>query len=350
MDEGAGAATGDEPGGLDDALGADGGPDEGPLGRLVDQVGLQLVHAGGVLFDVVAVVQTLVDDDVHPGQRQGDVGSRLDGQPVLRLARGRGVAGVHHHQLGAALDRPGQLLDLGVVHVLAQVRPDQRDHPAVLHVRDLGRAHARAVGQLVGHFAGTSALRPARSAVVGRAKGLGQGVEPGTTEAVDEEGHGLGAVLLADLVQALGGLVERVVPAHRAEHLFAPLLSPDQRLLQPVGVVQQAGAPGTARAEVALGEGMRGVADQLGDPALLDVGEQTAFPEAHLAERGDHLVAIGLRVGALAAVHAETLGRQAGAHGRQAQAAAADLDELSAADGHLASQSWATTVATGVPC
>ena len=72
-------------------------------------------------------------------------------------------------------------------------------------------------------------------------------LEERPAEAVGEEGDLVGAALLLDLQELLRGEVEGLLPGDVLEVLLpARAGPPEERLLQPVGVVEEAGAAGAA--------------------------------------------------------------------------------------------------------
>ena len=92
--------------------------------------------------------------------------------------------------------------------------------------------------------------------------------------------------------------LERLVPRDRGPLLLAALLPPDERRLEAVGVEVRADAAGAARAEAAPAERVVGVALDLPELAVADVGDRAALPEADVAEGGHRADAL---VGAAAA-------------------------------------------------
>ena len=57
---------------------------------VVERVLLQLLEAGRVVLDVLAVVEALAHDHVHPREQESEVGAGFDGQVELRFAGGDG--------------------------------------------------------------------------------------------------------------------------------------------------------------------------------------------------------------------------------------------------------------------
>ena len=236
-----------------DQLRFDAGLGIAPLGGLVGHVILQLVEPHGVGFDVGLVETVFADDHVHPGQEEGDVGSRLDGQPISRLARGGGKARIHHHQLGAPIEGRGQFLHLGIVHVLPQVASDQGDASGVLDIDVFRGAHALAIGQPEPHFPRTAALGVGRRCDVGGPMGHDQVLEPGASVAVGKQGQGFGSVFLFHFEEVFRYFVQGLFPRNLFELLFAPLApGSDQRFFESVRIIQQTGRPEAPRTEPAF--------------------------------------------------------------------------------------------------
>ena len=113
------------------------------LGRVRLQVRAQVLEALGVRLNVLAVVQLLLDDGVHQGVQQRDVGAGLELQHVGGVALQRLAARVHHDQGLAPL---GRLLEVGRRDrmVLGRIGADHDDHVGVLDRGEWGRDRARA--------------------------------------------------------------------------------------------------------------------------------------------------------------------------------------------------------------
>ena len=281
------------------------------------------------LLDVLAVVEPLGHDDVHPGEEEREVGPGLDRQPVARLARGGREARIDDDDGRPLGDRAREVLHLRVVHVLAEVRADQREAAAVADVEDLGRADRRSERELEADLARAAALRVRRSGDVGRAVREEEVLEERAAVAVREERDLVRSALLLDLQELLGREVERLLPGDLLEGLVAALSRPAQeRRLQPVRVVEEARSARAARAEPPLRKRVLGVADDLRDAAVLHVREDAALPEAELAEGRDDRVAVGAGVVDDVAVEPPPLRHEAGSGDGGSEARAADLDEL----------------------
>ena len=245
------------------------------------------LEAEAVRGHVVLVVEPLADQHVHPGEEEREVGPRLDGQVVPRLARRDREAGVGHDDRGAVADRVGELLHLRVVHVLAEVRADEDEAAGVLDVGPLGGADRLPEGQLEAHVARAAALGEGRGGRVRRAEGLQRVLEERPADAVAEEGDGFGAVLRLDLQHLLGDVAQGLVPGDLGPLLLAAHARAHERRAHPVGVEVRADAPGSPRAEAAARERVVRVALDLPQDAVPDGGDRVALPEAEVAEGRD---------------------------------------------------------------
>src|SRR5664280_2629088 len=339
MDERRGPRARDHARRLDDEFGADRRLREGPLGGLVRDVRLELHKAGRVGLDVLAVVEALFDDHVHPREEEGEVGPGLDREPVPRLARGGREARVDGDDRRAARDRRREVLHLRVVHILAEVRPEERDDARVRDVEHLRRADGCPVCELETDLARPAALPVGRRRDVRRAVGKQEVLEERAAESMREERDLLRSGLLLDLQELFGREVEGRLPGDFLESLVPALAVPAQeRLLEAVRIVEETHAAGSARAEVAIGERVIGVSLDLRDAAVLHVREEAAFPEAELAERRDDPVAVRSGIVDDVGIEAPPLRGEAGACRGDRDARAPDLDELAPALGHLVLQ------------
>ena len=88
--------------------------------------------------------------------------------------------------------------------------------------------------------------------------------------------------------------IQRLFPGGLAELAFAACADAHQRREHTVRVVGGGNTGLPARTQLALGVRMIGIAVQLDDAAVFDLGQQAAAPDAHLAHAGD--VAVALRV------------------------------------------------------
>ena len=269
-----------------DELGVQARLQRGPLGRVARHRRRELLEARRVRLDVRAVVAALADDHVQPGQQQRRVGAGADGQPGLGLGRRRGEARVHHDEVHAARDGLGEVLDLRVVHVLAQVRADEHEAVRARDVEHLGRAGVGAEREIEGHVARAAALGERGRAEVGGAICGQEVLEPGGAGAVVEQRHRLGPVLRAQRVELGRDDRQRLFPRHRLELVVATRAHAHHGRDQAVGVVHLPYAAHAARAQLAVGQRVPWAAHDLGDAVALRVRLDAALPEAHLAHRG----------------------------------------------------------------
>ncbi len=272
------------PRGLADQRRVEAGLGGGPLGRgrldLLDE----LVEAESVLRDEGPVVPAFGDEDVHPRQQQGEVGARLDRQPVLRLARRHRVARVDHDDRDPARHRVGELLHLQVVHVLAEVRTDQHQAVGVLDVGRFGRAEALAVGQVEADVARAAALCERGAGHVDAPVALQHVLDEAHADAVVQHGDRFRPVRALDLLHAVGDVRQRLVPGRRLPRVLAAFAGPDQRRAQAVRIVDRARRAAAARAQPSAALRVDGIALELPHLAVAHRGEAGTAPEAHLAE------------------------------------------------------------------
>ena len=150
-----------------------------------------------------------------------------------------------------------------------------------------------------------------------------------------EKGDGLRPVLPADLFEFARRKVERGIPGDFLEGLLAPLPAAAQkRFLQAVGIVEETRAPGPARTEASPREGMLGIADDLRDPAVLDVRQDAALPEAELAEGRHDPVAVGGRIMDTVGIESPPVGKKTGPERGRPEARPADPDEVASGSCH----------------
>ncbi len=73
---------------------------------------------------------------------------------------------------------------------------------------------------------------------------------------------------------------------------------------------------------------MLGIALDLGDPAVLDVGQHAALPETELTEGGHDLVTLGAGIVRPVRVQPPPLRREPRTHRRRTSGSGTDLDEI----------------------
>ena len=202
-----------------------------------------------------------------------------------------------------------------------------------------GEPTPRAERELEPDLARPAALSVGRRRDVPRPVGEKEVLEEGAAEAVGEERDLLGAELLLDLQESLGREVERGLPGDFLEGLVTPVAAAAQeRLLQPVRIVEEAHAAGAARAEVAVRERVLGIALDLRHAAALHVRADAALPEAEFAERRDDPVAVRAGIVDDVGIEAPPVRGETGAGGGRGDARAPDPDELAPVLGHLVSR------------
>jgi len=212
------------------------------LRRIILGVFLQRLVAAGPVGDEFLVDQVLLDDGVDHRVQQSDVGIGLELQHAPGVARQIAAPRVGVDQLGAAL---GGVLHPGRRHrvVRGRVGADQEDHLGVLDVVHLVRHRARADALEQRHHRRGMAKARAMVDVVLAEAGAHQLLEQvglfvralGRAEAGERV-----LVLLADLPQPLGRLVEGDVPRHLLEYL-APVggIDGEHRGLREAGLADQ---------------------------------------------------------------------------------------------------------------
>ncbi len=280
-DGGPGLAHG--PRGFADLLGGQISDRLGPLRRELTHMGSELIEALRVLRHIRRVIEPLRDENVDPGEQESDVGARPNGQPPVGF-RGRGrETGIDRDELRAARQAGGEGRDLRGEDVLTEMGPDQDDELRLLEVDRFRRAQALAEGERIADIPRAAALREGGFRAVRRTVGLHEGSEEAGPDAVREEGNRLRAVFLLDGLELRGEEVERFVPTRPLELAFSALPGTQQRVLQPVGVVEEAGACVAARAQAAFGQWVIGIALEPDHLAFRYRSQNTAAPEAHLA-------------------------------------------------------------------
>ena len=208
------------------------------LGRVVLGALLELLEPHAPLVHELVVVEILLDDHVDPAECERRVGAGADLQEQIGLLGHLAEARVDDHELGAAL--------LAVrVHPVPQKRlrcdgvaAPQHYEVGVHPVRLIGAEAAVGAG-LEPHVAGV-----ADGAVAARVRAAEQVRElvvqpaPRARRALGE-GERLGPVLVAQLGQLVGYLVERLVPGDLLPLAAAALAHALERLLQAVRVVHE---------------------------------------------------------------------------------------------------------------
>ena len=245
----------------------------------------------GPLAHKVPVKELMLQDVPDPGEHQGHVAARPDGQPHVGLGGVRGHAGVDDHGLdplgpqvadhaaaaggaGVGGGRPPehQGLDGGLVGEVELQRVGIGNagiHPAVHHG--------------VGQHPGQIALGAARLEPVGRAEDVaeaGDAPDLRVAAAAGGAGHRLRSVLLPHLHQALCDVLQRLVPGGAAPLVFPPLARADERILVAVGVIEGLDARQALGAHAPLAHRILRVALELDHPAVAHRGQHAAVGDA----------------------------------------------------------------------
>ena len=229
------------------------------------------------LVHELVVVEILLDDHVDHAERERRVGTGTDLQEQVGMLGHLTVARIDDDELRAAL-----------LHVLERPLPVQklgRGGVATPQHHEVGALPVRLVGAEAAVGAG---LQPHVGAVADSAVAAGVGAAEQVRELVVqvrlgavrafEEAESLGAVLVAQLGQALGHLVERLVPGDLLPLALAALTRALERSLQAVGIVLEV-LPAIllqAGAHVALVVRIVGVALDLHDAPVLLRAEHAA--------------------------------------------------------------------------
>ena len=273
---------------LADLLGIEPRDGRGPLGRVLGHMLLQLLEAVAPLAHELPVDQALVDDGVQHGQRERGVGAGTQRQPQVGLGGRLGVARVHDHDLQAVL------LQVGVA-----VHAAQRGGTGVHAPEDeaLGAGEVRLERRPAGH-AGLGHERgdPAQKGVVEAVRRAELVQEAAARPVVGarraaRRGHGLGAALVLDLVEAVGNLLDRLVVRDLLPLALALGTHALQRVVDAGGVVDVQQRARAAAAQSAMVR-VIGIAFDLDYVAILNVGEHAAVSMAEIAERLDHRDAV----------------------------------------------------------
>ena len=205
-----------------------------PLRRVVAHVLGQLLEADRVAFEIVCVAQVFADQHVHPRKQQGNIGARLDRQPVFRLARRNREARIDGNQRDVFVDRLGECLHLCVVQVFADVRTQQHDAVRIGHVGALRRARGLAEGQPEANVTGTAALGECGFGMAVRAISAQQMQEMAAAGAMMQHEPSLWPGVVGDALHLLADEIQSLVPGHFLERLSAIDGHPHQRFLEPV--------------------------------------------------------------------------------------------------------------------
>jgi hypothetical protein len=206
---------------------------------------------------VSAVGMAVAKRHVHHGARQRAVGAGTQRQVHVGLLRRAGAIGVDHHQPGPArLPRPGDMghhVDLRV-HRVAAPHHDEAGSghlarigagPAPDAGDPAGLAHRRADGRLLAGIA-HDMPQPVDAVALHEAHGAGEIIWPHRGRAMRDCGVG----------ERCGDAVERLIPANSSKIPAALGAGAQQRMGQPVRVMDAIGVAGDLRADHPLGIGV----------------------------------------------------------------------------------------------
>ncbi len=228
---------GESAGELADFAGGNAGPLRHPLRRESRRRLAQGREPVGERSQVPQVRAPFLEQDMEDREQEQGVGARADGEVLVRLGRRLGAAGIHHHQLAAALPQ-----------LVQPARDSARRHQAAVRGARIGAEHEEEAGpvdvghrqeelvaehlqgrehvrELVDRGGGESGARSQRAGEERDAEHRRVGVDAGVPQV---ERHRAPAVLPLHRRQPLAGLVESRVPGDGAPPLaFAPLGLPD---------------------------------------------------------------------------------------------------------------------------
>ncbi len=263
------------------------------LGRPLQRAFTQCGKAYGVLRDVVVIEPVVRDEFVHQGIGQRGVGAGTQLHMVVALLGGVVAPGVDAHQLGA--------IALGALRVSPEMQiagdavaaPDE-DELAVFELLDV-QPHLAADDRLESGLArggANGAVEQAGAELVKKARRHAFALYETQRAAVGIGQDGL-RVTGGNLLEPLGDVVQRFVPAHRGELAAAFGADSLHRLQQAVWVI---GALGIARdlgAQRAVRGGMVGVAAHADGHAISHGDEQGAGVGAVVRAGGAHEGVLG---------------------------------------------------------
>ena len=257
---------------------------------------LQFLRAEAVAFEIVLVLQTVPEQDVHHAQGQGAVGPRADGNPPVAFLRRLAAVRINGDDLRAGLAGPVHQRPL--MHVGdGGVRPPVDDVPGedrVLGVDDRPRAE----GDIAAHRPGGGADRPVEQA------GAESVEKPPVKAGVMQFAHRAGIAVRQDrlgAVRAGGNLPELagdgrdcLGPGDRLEFALALFADAAQGPGQTIGMVNAVEVMGDLGAQIPVGEGVLLVAANLGGPAVIDGHADAAGVGAVMRTDGPDHVQFGL--------------------------------------------------------
>ena len=274
------------------------------LGGTVGEAGVLMHEEGQVrpLAAEVVIPQLVLDDVVDPGEHERHVGAGTDGEPHVGAGSVGGKTGVDDDRLHAGVAQVGDHAAGGTGAVVGRTNAPHdiglRGRALVLRQQtgqvDLGdravseRGVSRAVEAELHVVTRQVALGAARLEEVAAAP-HGQEAcrreELGVAAATRGADKGLGALLLVVLPHDVADLVDGLLPGDALPLVGAALANALHGVLDAVGVVERLDTGETLGAHAALVHGVVGVALELDDLAVLDVGDHAAVVKTCAAHR-----------------------------------------------------------------
>ena len=172
----------------------------------------QFLEPTGILIDEFLVVQIFRDQYIGPCQQQSSVAAWSDGEPPVCLRSRRGETRIDYEQFGSAAKTFSKRRHLRRKNILSDVASDQNNQLGLFQIHRLWRIYRASERKLIGDITWPLALRKGRFRSVWRAIGFHQGCEETRADAMREQCNRLRAVLLPNIFQSTGKLVERLIP------------------------------------------------------------------------------------------------------------------------------------------
>ncbi len=211
-----------------------------PLRRVFTDSFPQFIEASSVSVDVIPVIHSFIDYYVNPGKHEGHVSARFDRKPVGRLSGSCGEPGINNDDPCVIPQRLGEVLHLGVVHVLSKVRAEKDDYPAVYEVDPFRGTDVIPVGEFKGNNPCAPALTEGREGVVGTAQCPPERHQVARYPAVHQKRQRLGPVTVFDCGNLFCYIVQGFAPGRAFVFAFPSCSGSDQGIFEPVLIIQLA--------------------------------------------------------------------------------------------------------------
>ena len=289
------------------------------------------------------VVQILGDDVAHPGQHEGHVGARANGQPHVGAGRIRREARVDDHGLHTGIS---QLRDHTARGADAVGGRAHAPHDVALGLA-VGQVHLghRTVGQrrvggavqaelhvVTGQVAlGAARLEEVAAAPHGKEAGGAEELRVAATAGGAHER--LRAFLLIPLPQYVGDLVYGLLPGDALPLVAAALAHELHGVFDAIGVVERLNASKAFGAGRPLVHGVVWIAFQLHYAAIAHMGDHAAIVEAGAAD-GANLLRLAA-FGSAGRLHFDEVRSGRPGHGCNSGGEGAQLHETASADVRL---------------